>query len=137
MRCEILSFRQFQNAYCDLMALRTCHRIFVRLIFCFIVGNAHLWIICHHRLVHAIESHLAPIGRHEDTSIYAPFISMNRLPIYYFPRAIKGNLFFLRVSRQLHIYIMVTRYHLRIFLGIFFFRLYKFVSFPLIVLADW
>ena len=69
------------NANSHDVSIHTCHRIFVRLISGTTREDIHLRIVCHHRLVHAIEGQTLTIGAPESSFVNAKLIAVNTLTI--------------------------------------------------------
>lgn len=78
------------------MHRHTCHGIFVGVG----LSNAHfwahqsvdLWIVCHHGLIHAIESELVALGTPEGAFVDAKLIAVNRSAVEQFAVAIGRHL---------------------------------------------
>ena len=85
-----------EDANSDFVHRHTCHGIFVGIG----LSNAHfwvhqsvdLWIVCHHGLVHAIESELIALGAPECTFVDAKLIAVNRGAVEQFAVAICRHL---------------------------------------------
>ena len=69
------------NANSHDVSIHTCHRIFVRLISGTTREDIHLRIVCHHRLVHAIEGQTLTIRAPESSFVNAKLIAVNTLTI--------------------------------------------------------
>ena len=89
-----------------LVACLTRHGIFVRVGLGYArtrlrrdirVGDVNLWIIGHHRLVHAVEGELLSVRAPEEASVDAKLITVHALSVYNLARAVVREL-----SRRAH-----------------------------------
>ena len=69
------------NTNSHLVAGHTSHRVFVGLQLCHTRVDIHLWIVSHHRLVHAIERQSLPVRTPKRTFLNTEFIAMDSLSI--------------------------------------------------------
>ena len=73
---------QVIDAHRHLMAGHAGHRIFVGLVGGFTGEDVHLWIVCHHLLIHAIEGQLVAVRTPESAFVDAELVTMYGLSIY-------------------------------------------------------
>ena len=63
------------------MACHACHRIFVRFESCYTCGSVYLRIVCHHALIHAVESKIFSFRTPECTFVNTEFITVYSLSV--------------------------------------------------------
>ena len=73
-----------------LVAGHTCHRVFVGLVGRLAWEDVNLRVVCHHALVHTVESQFGAIRTPEGTFIDTELITMYGLSIHDLPTAIGG-----------------------------------------------
>ena len=74
---------RIENTDGHLVAGHTCHRVLVRFQGSDAGRCIYLRIVCHHALVHAVESHQVALRAPEDTAVDAEFIAMHGLSAEY------------------------------------------------------
>ena len=82
--CDLLRC-QVEDSHVYLVGCHASHGVFVGRVFSLPCKSVYLRVVCHHRLVHAIESQLASVWTPECTLGDAEFVTVYALAVYHLP----------------------------------------------------